>query len=199
MKKKIISSFSNNYFICLNQEVYYLNYNSMKTNLPNQITVPDASSLRWIVSSKTLISSQLFFVLIAFFMSVFTATAQETNARSAEMSRTAKSSENSATTTASERQLNAEHPAELAEFETKINTLLTLVRAALVVESNAAKFHENLEQPIRMKSQQVCLSIGLMDLIKGSAPFTASPETEKQELSYAVDFLSVVLNELSAK
>lgn len=115
------------------------------------------------------------------------------------MSRTAKSNKNSATATASELQLNANRPAELDEFEAKINTLLTLVRAALVVESNAAKFHENIEQSIRMKSEQVCPSIGLMDLIKGSTPFTASPEIGKQELSYAVDFLSVVLNELSAK
>jgi hypothetical protein len=115
------------------------------------------------------------------------------------MSRSAKSSENSATTTASELQLKADRSAELDEFEVKINTLLTLVRTALVVESNAAKFHENLEQSIRMKSEQVCPSIALMDLIKGTAPFTASPETGKQELSYAVEFLSVVLNELSAK
>jgi hypothetical protein len=132
-------------------------------------------------------------------MSAFAATAQEMNARPAEMNRTAKTSENSAATRASELQLNAERPTELAEFEAKINTLLTLVRTALVVESNAAKFHENLEQSIRMKSEQVCPSIGLMDLIKGSAPFTASPETGKQELSYAVEFLTVVLNEMSAK
>jgi hypothetical protein len=128
-----------------------------------------------------------------------TTTARDMNVRPVEMSRTAKTSENRATTTASELQLNADRAAELDEFEVKINSLLTLVRTALVVESNAAKFHENLEQSIRMKSEQVCPSIGLMDLIKGTAPFTASPETGKQELSYAVEFLSVVLNELSAK
>lgn len=115
------------------------------------------------------------------------------------MSRTAKSNENSATATASELQLNADRAAELDELEVKINSLLTLVRTALVVESNATKFHENLEQSIRMKSEQVCPSIALMDLINGSEPFTASPKTGKQELSYAVEFLSVVLNEVSAK
>ena len=50
-----------------------------------------------------------------------------------------------------------------------------------------------------MKSEQVCPNIALMDLINGSEPFAASPKTGKQELSYAVKFLSVVLNELSAK
>lgn len=128
-----------------------------------------------------------------------TATAQDMNVRPVEINRTAKTSENRAATTASELQLNADRSAELDEFEVKINSLLTLVRTALVVESNAAKFHENLEQSIRTKSEQVCPSILLMDLIKGTAPFTASPETGKQELSYAVEFLSVVLNELSAK
>lgn len=171
----------------------------MKKKLHDQLSMLDSNSRRWIVGSTSLILSQLFLVLIAFLTTAFSATAQETNTRSAEMSRTAKSSENSATTTASELQLNADRPAELDEFEVKINTLLTSVRTALVVESNAAKFHENLEQSIRMKSEQVCPSIALMDLIKGTAPFTASPETGKQELSYAVDFLSVVLNELSTK
>jgi hypothetical protein len=171
----------------------------MKKKLHDQFTMLGSNSRRWIVSSKTPKASQFFIVLLTFLATAFSAAAQETNTRSAEMSRTAKSSENSATATASELQLNANRPAELDEFEAKINTLLTLVRAALVVESNAAKFHENLEQSIRMKSEQVCSSIALMDLIKGTAPFTASPESGKQELNYAVDFLSVVLNELSAK
>lgn len=171
----------------------------MKKKLHDQFTMLGSNSLRWIVGSKSLISSQFFAVLTAFLMSAFAATAQEMNTRPAEMSRTAKSNENSATTTASELQLYAERPTELAEFEAKINTLLTLVRTALAVDASKARFHENLEQSIRMKSEQVCPSIGLMDLIKGTAPFTASPETGKQELSYAVEFLSVVLNELSAK
>lgn len=144
-------------------------------------------------------TSQFFVVLITFLMSAFAATAQEMNTRPAEMSRTVKSSENNAATAVSERQLNADLPAEMAEFEAKINTFLTLVRAALVVESNKARFQDNLEQSIRMKSEQVCPSIGLMDLINGSAPFAVLPETGKQELIYAIDFLSVVLNELSAK
>ena len=157
------------------------------------------SNRRWIVFSKSLISSQLFVVLIAFFLSANTATAQEMNTRPTEKSRAANSSVNSVTTTTSDLQLNANRPSELAEFEAKINTLLSLVRASLVVESNAAKFHENLEQSIRMKSEQVCPNIALMDLIKGSTPFTASSEMDKQELLYVIDFLNVVLNELSAK
>ena len=67
-----------------------------------------------------------------------------------ERSRAAKSSVNSATTATSDLQLNAERPAEKAEFEAKINTLLTLVRAALVVESNKTRFRDNLEQSIRI-------------------------------------------------
>jgi hypothetical protein len=132
-------------------------------------------------------------------MSAFAASAQEMNARPAEMSRTAKSSESSAATRASELKLNADRSVELDEFEAKINTLLSLVRKALVIESNASKFHEKLEQSIRMKSEQVCPSIGLMDLIKGTAPFTASPNMDKRELNYTVEFLSVVLNEMSAE
>jgi hypothetical protein len=156
-----------------------------------------SNSLRWTISKKALL---LPIILIVFNTSGFRVWGQAPgNARPAEMSRTAKFSENSATSTASELQLNADRSVELDEFEAKINTLLTLVRTALVVESNAAKFHENLEQSIRMKSEQVCPSIALMDLIKGAAPFTASPETGKQELIYAVEFLNVVLNEMSAK
>lgn len=171
----------------------------MKTNCVNQLTRLNTSSLRWIVSSKSVIPSQLFTVLLTFFVSVFTATAQETNTRPAETSRTVKSNENSAATTVSELELNADRPAELAVFEAKINTLLALVRAELVLESNAVRFHENIEQTIRMKSEQVCPSIALVDLIKDSAPFTATPETGMQELRSAVDFLSVVLNQLSGK
>lgn len=158
-----------------------------------------SNSLRWTVKAKSHHSIPLFAFLLTLLMSVFTATAQDINTRPAEMSRTAKSSENSATTNASDLELITDRSAELDEFEAKFNSLLTLVRAALVVESNAVKFHENLEQSIRMKSEQVCPSIALMDLIKGATPYTASSETGKQELSYAVDFLSVVLNELSAK
>ena len=152
-----------------------------------------------ILLNSTRNTPQFFVILIVFLTSAFSATAQEMNTRPAEMSRTAKSSVNSATTTTSDLQLNAERPAELAEFEAKINTLLTLVRAALVVESNKVRFQDNLEQSIRMKSEQVCPSIGLMDLINGSSPFAVLPETGKQELIYAIDFLSVVINELSAK
>ena len=152
-----------------------------------------------ILLNSTRNTPQFFVILIVFLTSAFSATAQEMNTRPAEMSRTAKSSVNSATTTTSDLQLNAERPAELAEFEAKMNTLLTLVRAALVVESNKVRFQDNLEQSIRMKSEQVCPSIGLMDLINGSSPFAVLPETGKQELIYAIDFLSVVINELSAK
>ena len=152
-----------------------------------------------ILLNSTRNTPQFFVILIVFLTSAFSATAQEMNTRPAEMSRTAKSSVNSASTTTSDLQLNAERPAELAEFEAKMNTLLTLVRAALVVESNKVRFQDNLEQSIRMKSEQVCPSIGLMDLINGSSPFAVLPETGKQELIYAIDFLSVVLNELSAK
>ena len=152
-----------------------------------------------ILLNSTRNTPQFFVILIVVLTSAFSATAQEMNTRPAEMSRTAKSSVNSATTTTSDLQLNAERPAELAEFEAKMNTLLTLVRAALVVESNKVRFQDNLEQSIRMKSEQVCPSIGLMDLINGSAPFAVLPETGKQELIYAIDFLSVVLNEVSAK
>ena len=158
-----------------------------------------SNSRRWIVSSKILISAPLFSVLVAFLMSAFAATAQEVNTRPAEMSRTAKSSENNSITADSELQLNIHRPTELAKSESKINKLLTSVRTALLIESNAVKFHENLEQSIRTESEQVCPVIPLVDLIKGSTLFIASPETDNQELRHAIDLLTILLNELSAK
>lgn len=158
-----------------------------------------ANSRRWIVSSKSMTSSQFCIVQIALLTTAFSASAQETNTRSAEMSRTAKSSENSATTTASELQLNADRSAVLDEFEVKINTLLKEVRNQLLEVSNAQWFEENLQNSLRMKSAQACPNIGLIGLIKGNEPFVSTSKMDKQELLYAIEFLNVSINGMLTK
>jgi hypothetical protein len=156
------------------------------------------SNLRWTGNPKSLNAARVLVVLVAFFLSVFTASAQEINARPTETTREVKSSENSATTAASEFLSDAERPVGLVQVEAKINALLLDIRALLQTESCAARFRESLEKTFSMKAEQVCPSMDLVNLIKGSTSFRASSETEKQELYYAVDFLIDVLDELSA-
>jgi hypothetical protein len=146
-----------------------------------------------ILLNSTRNTPQFFVILIAFLMSAFAATAQETNTPSAERSRTANS-----VSTASIVEQSALNP-ELKELGIKINLLLNQVHTQLGDAANKQWFSDNLQSSLIAKSAQVCPSIGLMDLINGSAPFAVLPETGKQELIYAIDFLSVVLNELSAK
>jgi len=170
----------------------------MKTNCVNQLARLN-SSPRWIVSSKFLIPSQLFTVILVFFVSVFAATAQDMNTRPAETSRTVKSSDNSAATAVSELQLNADRPAELAVFEAKINNLLSEVRKQLAVASNKEWFRQNLEKSIRDKSEQVCPTIRLLDLMYGDAVFVCAPIQDKQELLCAITFLNLSINGILTK
>lgn len=165
----------------------------MKTNLLKQITILGANSRRWIVSSKSLISSQFFVVLIAFLMSTFAATAQEMKTRTAESSRTAKSA-----STSSRVEQSALNP-ELKKLGVKINLLLNEARTQLSEASNKQWFSENLQSSLSAKSAQVCPNIALVDLMLGSQSFILTPEMDKQELLYVIDFLNVSINGMLTK
>jgi len=138
-------------------------------------------------------TSQFFVVLIAFLMSAFAATAQESNTRSAERSRTANSA-----STASTVEQSALNP-ELKELGIKINLLLNQARTQLADVSNKQWFSDNLQSSLIAKSAQVCPNIALVDLMLGTQSFIATPEMEKQELLYFIDFLNVSINGMLTK
>lgn len=152
-----------------------------------------SNSRRWIVSSKTQISSQFFVILVAFLMSAFAATAQETNTRSAEMSRTAKSA-----STSSKVEQSALNP-ELKELGIKINLLLNQVRTQLADASKKQWFSENLQSSLSAKSAQVCPNIALVDLMLGTQSFILTQDMDKQELLGVIDFLNVSINGMLTK
>jgi hypothetical protein len=165
----------------------------MKKKLHDQCTMLGSNSRRWIVGSKSLISSQFFVVLTAFLMSAFTATAQEMNTPSAERSRTA----NNASTPSTVEQ-SALNP-ELKELGIKINLLLNQVRTQLADASNKQWFSENLQSSLSAKSAQVCPNIALVDLMLSTESFILTPEMDKQELLYVIDFLNVSINGMLTK
>ena len=138
-------------------------------------------------------TSQFFVVLITFLMSAFAATAKELNTRSAEMSR----STNSAATSSAVEQ-SALNP-ELKELGIKINLLLNQARTQLADVSNKQWFSENLQSSLSVKSAQVCPNIVLVDLMLGTQSFILTPEMNKQELLYVIDFLNVSINGMLTK
>lgn len=138
-------------------------------------------------------TSQFFVVLITFLMSAFAATAKELNTRSAEMSR----STNSAATSSTVEQ-SALNP-ELKELGIKINLLLNQARTQLADVSNKQWFSENLQSSLSVKSAQVCPNIALVDLMLGTQSFILTPEMNKQELLYVIDFLNVSINGMLTK
>lgn len=152
-----------------------------------------SNSRRWIVSSKFLISSQFFVILIAFITTAFSATAQETNTPSAEMSRTANSA-----STASTVEQSALNP-ELKELGIKINLLLNQVRTQLADASNKQWFSENLQSSLSAKSAQVCPNTALVDLMLSSQSFILTQDMDKQELLHVIDFLNVSINGMLTK
>lgn len=93
--------------------------------------------------------------------------------------------------------ISAERPAGLVSIEAEINLILIDIRTLLATDSNATQFYKIQEQTFRKKTEQICPSIDVMNLISGSSPFRASQKTEKNELFIAFDFLSDVLNDLS--
>jgi hypothetical protein len=126
-------------------------------------------------------------------MSAFAATAKELNTRSAEMSR----STNSAATSSTVEQ-SALNP-ELKELGIKINLLLNQARTQLADVSNKQWFSENLQSSLSVKSAQVCPNIALVDLMLGTQSFILTPEMNKQELLYVIDFLNVSINGMLTK
>ena len=138
-------------------------------------------------------TSQFFVVLIAFLMSAFAATAQESNTRSAERSRTANSA--STASTVEQSSLNP----ELKELGIKINLLLNQVHTQLGDAANKQWFSDNLQSSLIAKSAQVCPNIALVDLMLGTQSFILTQEMDKQELLHVIDFLNVSINGMLTK
>jgi hypothetical protein len=152
-----------------------------------------SNSLRWTVRTKSLNSFQLFAVNLALLAPAFTATAQEMNTRPAEMSSTANSAP-----ALSRVEQSALNP-ELKELGNKINLLLNQARTQLADASNKQWFSENLQSSLSAKSAQVCPNVALVDLMLGTQSFILTPEMDKQELLYIIDFLNVSINGMLTK
>jgi hypothetical protein len=146
-----------------------------------------------ILLNSTRNTPQFFVILIAFLMSAFAATAQETNTPSAERSRTANS-----VSTASIVEQSALNP-ELKELGIKINLLLNQVHTQLGDAANKQWFSDNLQSSLIAKSAQVCPNIALVDLMLSTESFILTPEMDKQELLHVIDFLNVSINGMLTK
>ena len=88
---------------------------------------------------------------------------------------------------------------EFKEFGIKINSLLNEVRTQLGDASNKQWFSENLQSSLSAKSAQVCPNIALVDLMLSTESFILTPEMDKQELLYVIDFLNVSINGMLTK
>lgn len=85
------------------------------------------------------------------------------------------------------------------EFEIKINNLLMEVRKQLANDSNKEWFIQNLEKSLRQKVEQVCPNIPVLNLMFINEPFVCTPDMDKQELLYAIEFLNVSINAMLTK
>jgi hypothetical protein len=77
--------------------------------------------------------------------------------------------------------------------------LLNRVRNQLADASIKQWFSVKRSSNLNTKSAKACPNIELVDLMLGTQSFIATPEMEKQELLYFIDFFNVMLNEVSAK
>lgn len=164
----------------------------MKTNLLNQIHILGANSRRWTVSSK---NSILVISLVAISV-CFSSKVQAQEEISTERN------ERAATAVSGSAPLKSEQAAlnpELKELGLKINLLLNQVRTQLADASNKQWFSENLQRSLSAKSAQVCPNIALVDLMLSSQSFILTPEMDRQELLYVIDFLNVSINGMLTK
>ncbi len=88
---------------------------------------------------------------------------------------------------------------ELKELGIKSNLLLNQVRTQLADASNKQWFSENLQSSLTAKIAQVCPNIPVLTLMLGNEPFVCTPNMDKQELLYAIDFLNVSINGMLTK
>jgi hypothetical protein len=88
---------------------------------------------------------------------------------------------------------------ELKELGIKINLLLNQLQNQLGDASNKQWFSENLQSSLSAKSAQVCPNIALVDLMLSTESFILTPEMDKQELLYVIDFLNVSINGMLTK
>jgi hypothetical protein len=133
----------------------------------------------------------LFLILISVF-SLNLVFSQEDNSR---LVRGENGSSSSAVTATESSKINP----ELKELEVKINFLLKEVRSQLRDGSNLLWFEENLQSSLRMKSAQACPSVHLIELVRGNEAFVVTPNMDKQELLYAIEFLNVSINGMLTK
>lgn len=134
-------------------------------------------------------------------LTIYTGTvnAQETNVRPTQSSSAAATTSSAKSASAAlTTDQSAQNP-ELKELVIKINSLLNQVQNQLGDASNEQWFSENLQSKLSAKSAQVCPNIALVDLMLGTQSFILTPEMEKQELLYAIDFLNVSINGMLTK
>jgi hypothetical protein len=167
----------------------------MKTNLLNQITMLGANSRRWIVSSKTLISSQFFIVLLAFLTTVFSSAAQtdvtsSEHQTSRQMAARMKSSEAKSATASF---------VATKELEKEINSALNEIRVLLTDDNNKTRFETSFAPEMYRKGEQACPSVDLKNLILGGSSFVATTVISDQELKHALDLLKKTLEFLDIK
>ncbi len=104
-----------------------------------------------------------------------------------------------ATATVVDSELSQATKSKQTTLETKINVLLSDLRALLSDEAKKSWFQQNLESSIAEKSEQVCPSMNLIKLIYSVKQFVVTKEMDSKQLLNAVEFLNVSINELEEK
>ena len=104
-----------------------------------------------------------------------------------------------ATATVVDSEISQANKSKQTALETKINVLLSDLRALLSDEAKKSWFQQNLESSIAEKSEQVCPSMNLIKLIYSVKQFVVTKEMDSKQLLNAVEFLNVSINELEEK
>jgi hypothetical protein len=88
---------------------------------------------------------------------------------------------------------------EQKEYVSKINLLLQEVRSQLTNETKKKWFINEFEKSLRVKAEQVCPNVPLVDYMLNDSPFAISIKTNNQELVNSIEYLSVTFNALLTK
>jgi hypothetical protein len=164
----------------------------MKKKLHDQCTMLGSNSRRWTVGSKNSILLMSLVAICVCFSSKVQAQEEISKERN---ERAATAVSGTAPSTVEQSSLNP----ELKELGIKINVLLKDVRSQLRDASNLLWFEENLQNSLRLKSAQACPSVHLIELVRGNEAFVVTPNMDKQELLYAIEFLNVSINGMLTK
>ncbi len=128
-----------------------------------------------------------------------TVNAQETNVRPTQSSSAAATTSSAKSASTALRADKSALNTDLKELGIKINFLLNQVQNQLGDASNKQWFSENLQSSLTAKIAQVCPNIPVLTLMLGNEPFVCTPNMDKQELLYAIDFLNVSINGMLTK